>query len=83
MIDILEQSSLKEIILFLNRLRTKSSDPFVDVAAKVLDKLSNIMSLQYKQISVLLMEEYDMMDDKMASETLLYDLAGKIVELVT
>ena len=67
----------------MNRLRTKSSDPFVDVAAKVLDKLSNIVSLQYKQISVLLMEEYDMMDDKMASETLLYDLAGKIVELVT
>ena len=75
LIDFLEKSSLKEIILFLNRLKTKSTDAYKDVAVKSLGKIRDLIPLQYKQITMLLLEEYST-DDKIENVTLNWDVSG-------
>ena len=73
LIDILKKSSLEEILLFLNRLKTKSTDAFRDVAVNILEKLSDLLPLQYKLISMLLMENH-VKDDIIDNVTLIMDI---------
>ena len=73
--DFIEKSSIQDIILFLNRMKISSTDGFKDVASKALDTLSNLLSLQYKHISQLLIDGPETVDLK-ENAALKSDLKG-------
>ena len=46
--------SLKEIILFLNRIRITAKDNYIEVAQNTLDSLREIVPLEYDNLQTLL-----------------------------
>ena len=54
---LIKSLSLKEIILYLNRIRITAKDNYKIVAHKTLEKLREILPLQYRNLQMLLSSE--------------------------